>query len=97
MTPERELMRDGEGHLNVYAVRSAKFPLLYKRDSGTTEEGDVFCAISEVQAINFPGGFEILAPWGEMQRANAGYILQNGDEVYGNADETFKATYAVVG
>jgi hypothetical protein len=95
MSPKRELMRDGEGHLNVYAIRMDKFPTLYKRDKGTTDEGDVYRAISEVDALCFPGGFEILAPWGETQRADAGYILLNGEDVYGNAKETFEGTYEI--
>ena len=93
MTPKRELMRDGEGHLNVYAIRADKFSALYKRDKGMTDEGTVFSAISTVEALYFAGGFDILAPWGEKQRAEVRYILKNGDEIYGNAKETFEGTY----
>ena len=97
MTPKRELMRDNDGHLNVYAIRAEKFSSLYARDMGTTAEGDMYRPVSTVDALYFSGGFEIIAPWGEIQRADAGYILHNGDEVYGNAKETFEATYAGVG
>ena len=93
MSPKRELMRDGDGHLNVYAIRADKFSKLYKRDKGMTDEGAIFSAISTVEALFFSGGFEILAPWSATQRSDAGYILKNGDEVYGNAKETFEETY----
>jgi hypothetical protein len=80
MSPARDLMRDSEGHLNVYAIRADKFPSLYTRDQGTTDEGDIYRAVSKV----------------ETQRAEAGYILLNGNEVYGNAKETFETTYVVL-
>ncbi len=78
-------------HLAQISFRS-----LYTRDKGTTNEGSIYRAVSKVEALFFPGGFEIMPPWGETQRADAGYILLNGDEVYGNAKETFEATYVVV-
>ena len=96
MSPKRELMRDSDGHLNVYAIRADKFSKLYARDKGKMIEGEIYRAISTVDAIFFPGGFEIMAPWGEAQRADAGYILKNEDEVYGNAKETFETTYVRV-
>lgn len=93
MTPARALMRDGEGRLNTYVIRAARFPQLYVRDSGETEAGAIFRAIGEVQALWLAGGFEIMAPWGEMQRAAAGFLVLNGEEVYGNNSETFEKTY----
>ena len=93
MTPNRELMRDSDGHLNVYAIRADQYEAFYARDQGTTEAGDIYRAIGTVDALLFPGGFEIIAPWGEIQRADAGYLLRNGPDVYGNAKETFEATY----
>jgi len=93
MTPDRQLMRDREGHLNIYAIRSARFPELYESNEGKTSEGDIHRTIGEVEAIFLPGGFEIMAPWGQVQRAEAGYLLKNGADVYGNASETFDSTY----
>ena len=49
-----------------------------------------------VSAIALPGGFDIVAPWGERETAPAGYLLLNGTEVYGCNQETFVATYEVV-
>lgn len=96
MNAAGELLRDSEGHLNEYAIRSEKFDDLYAPHVGTTEAGLIFRALSEVDAIYFPGGFDILAPWGETQRAAAGYILRNRNEVYGNHKDTFEATYEVI-
>ena len=87
-------LRDRDGHVNTYVVRSTRFPELYERAEGTMPHGDVYRARGMVEALYLPGGFEILAPWGETQRATAGYLILNGDEIYGNAKETFEATYA---
>ena len=46
-----------------------------------------------VEAIRFEGGFDIMAPWGEKQRASDGWLLLNGRDVYGNHQDTFTATY----
>lgn len=96
MTPDRKLMRDGDGELNVYVIRADRFPDLYAPDDGSTAHGDIYRAVSEVEAIHFPGGFEIMAPCGELQRAPAGYLLSNGTDVYGNAEQTFLLTYRIV-
>ncbi len=96
MTADREILRDAAGHANTYVIRAAKFPELYERSSGSNEFGDIYRARGVVEALFVPGGFEIMAPWGEMQRADAGYILKNGDEIYGNAKETFEKTYETV-
>lgn len=100
MTSKRELMRDSQGCLNVYAIRAAAFPSLYAQDSGATPEGDVYRAISEVDVIALPGGFEIVPPWakapGDVQSSDAGYLMLSRGEVYGNAKETFDATYEFI-
>lgn len=100
MTSKRELMRDGQGCLNVYAIRAAAFPSLYVQDGGTTPEGDVYRAISEVDVIALPGGFEIVPPWakipGDIQSSDAGYLILSRGEVYGNAKETFDSTYEFI-
>lgn len=97
MNADKALLKDREGHYNVYAIAAAKFPQLYQRDRGATEQGDIYKALAIVEALPLPGGFEILAPWGETQVADAGYLLKNGSDVYGNNQETFEKTYVTVG
>ncbi len=93
MTPDKQLMRDGDARLNIYAIRANNFPELYARDEGETGEGAIHRAIGTVDAVFLPGGFAIVAPWGETQRAVAGYLLSNGTDIYGNAKRTFDHTY----
>ncbi len=96
LTPDLTIMRDEGGNANIYAIRADKFPALYTRHEGTNSFGDIYRAISQVECLYLPGGFEIIAPWGEMQRADQGYLLRNGAEIYGNHKETFDATYELV-
>jgi hypothetical protein len=96
LSPAREVLRDAEAHVNTYAIRPTRFGELYEPCAGQTEFGAVFRAKGLVEAIYLSGGFEIKAPWGEMQRADDGYLLLNGNEVYGNHRDTFEATYEVV-
>ena len=93
LSPERKVLRDKAGNANVYVIRAARFPELYEEAGGETEQGPVYQARSVVEALYLPGGFEIIAPWGEVQRADSGYLLKSGDEVYGNAKATFEETY----
>jgi len=96
LSPLQKVLRDDRGEANIYVIRGDKFSGLYELDAGggMTEFGPVYRARGEVIALYLAGGFEILAPWGEVQRASRGYILKNAQgEVYGNADETFLATY----
>ncbi|MCB1522046.1 MAG: hypothetical protein KDJ37_15950 [Hyphomicrobiaceae bacterium] len=86
-------IRDGELNVNVYVIKKDRFPELYAATGGSNEHGEIFGSRGTVSAIELGGGFEILAPWGEIQRADAGYLIDNGSEVYGNAKETFAATY----
>lgn len=92
MTPQRTLLQDEAGHLNIYIIKPDRFDDLYARDKGANAQGAIYRAISEVRALFLAGGFDIEAPWGR-QNASAGYLLDNGKEVYGNAKETFEATY----
>ena len=96
LSPDRTVLRDGDGHENAYVLKDDAFHRLYHRDHGATEFGEIYRAKGEVSALYFPGGFEILAPWNETQTADCGYILLSGDEVYGNHKETFEATYRVL-
>lgn len=95
MDENREVMRDANGKPNTYAVKPDKFASLYERTTGATDFGDIYRPLGVVEALYLSGGFEIMAPWGELQRAEAGYIVKNGDEVYGNNKETFEQTYRI--
>ncbi|MEQ1711105.1 MAG: hypothetical protein ABL908_06875 [Hyphomicrobium sp.] len=97
MSPQREFLRDRENSLNTYVIRADVFPRLYDRDIGETEHGAIFRSKSVVEAFLLPGSFEIMAPWGEIQRGARGDLIKNGDEVFGNNRETFEATYEIVG
>ena len=95
--PDGHALRDGEGSLNTYAVREARFHELYEPSGVASAVGPVFRSKGVVEAIELKGGFEIQAPWGELQRADDGWLLLNGDEVYGNHRDTFAATYEITG
>ncbi len=96
LTPDLTILRDGGGNANIYAIGADTFPALYTRHEGANSFGDIYRAISQVECLYLPGGFEIMAPWGEIQRADQGYLLRNGAEIYGNHKETFDATYELV-
>jgi hypothetical protein len=96
LSPAGAPMRDAEGHLNTYAIKPERFNELYEATDTETEFGRVYRAKGVVEALFLSGGFEIEAPWGEKQSANAGYLLLSGNEVYGNNRDTFEATYAVM-
>jgi len=91
-------LRDGAGELNVYVIKADRFGTLYEpvADAAETADGAVFRARELVDALRVEGGFSILAPWGEMQRANDGWLLRSGSDVYGNHRETFAETYALL-
>ncbi|MGE0023217.1 MAG: hypothetical protein AB7S70_06240 [Hyphomicrobium sp.] len=93
LTPKKAVIRDSEGHPNIYVIERDKFGQLYAPDHGENEFGKIHRAISTVEAVYLPGGFDILAPWGQPQIAISGYLLRNGDDLYGNAKEIFEATY----
>jgi len=97
LTPDAQPLRDAEGQLNVYVVSAERFAGLYE-PTGTKKRrlGAVYRATSTVEAILFPGGFDILASWGERQVAASGYLIRNGGSVYGNHAQTFAATYEAV-
>ena len=96
LSPRRTALRDQDGALNVYVIRAAAFPGLYARMKGSNKFGKFFKAKGLVKAVYFSGGFDIVAPWGQRQRATTGYLLLNGKEVYGNHVQTFEATYKVL-
>lgn len=103
LTEGREVLRDGAGHANVYVIRAQKFPELYDvarelrhASKAAREAGDIYRPKGVVDALRLTGGFEIKAPWGEVQSAPSGYLLRNGLEVYGNNRETFEASYRFI-
>jgi hypothetical protein len=96
LSPDREPLRDGDGHFNVYVIAAEKFASLYDPTDEDNEHGAIYRAKGVVSALPLPGGFDIMAPWGERQTASAGYLLCNGPEVYGSSKEAFEETYEVV-
>lgn len=86
-------LRDGEKHLNTYVIGRDRFSELYQATDKQCEFGRIYRPLGVVTAIKLEGGFDFLAPWGERQTADRGYLILNGHEVYGNNAETFEATY----
>jgi hypothetical protein len=97
LTPERQVLRDADGHANTYVIAADKFPDLYKPTPEKNEFGAVYRAKGVVSALPLAGGFAIVAPWGERQIGASGYLLLNGDEAYGASTEAFDATYESAG
>lgn len=95
MSPSGDVLRDSKGAANTYVVRSARFASLYERTTGDIDLGEIYRPLGIVDAIALPGGFDIVAPWGERQLADAGYLIRNGEDIYGNNKETFEATYRI--
>jgi hypothetical protein len=93
LSPLLEPLLDNEGHMNVYVIAAERFPQLYEPAEGKSGFGVVYRATGVVSALPFPGGLDIAAPWGERQTAHAGYLLCNGEEVYGSSQEAFDVTY----
>jgi hypothetical protein len=89
-------LRDQDGNTNTYVVEADTFADLYERMGQSNDFGEICRSRSTVLAIKFDGGFDILAPWDEGQRASSGYLLLNGKHVYGNSAEPFEATYEIL-
>ena len=86
-------MIDGDGRENIYGITKDAIASLYEPAGSAPGGGILFRARATVSGIKLSGGFDIVAPWGEKQRADSGYLLQNGDDIYGNNVETFEASY----
>ncbi len=99
LTPEQKVLRDSEGRRNTYVIAGERFGDLYERAGAKRvgKLGTVYRAKGVVSALRLGGGFDILAPWGERQTGRAGYLILNGEDVYGNNAETFQGTYEVLG
>lgn len=95
-------LEDGSGALNQYVVDADRFPALYRATTarsrnGRSHFGRTYTPRADVQAFFLREGFDIVAPWGERQVADRGYVLLNDDDVYGNHQDTFNATYRRLG
>ncbi len=97
MDAKQNVLRDGDGQVNSYVIRRDRFGELYEPTGARNEFGGVCRAKGVVEAVAFAGGFDIVAPWGERQRAEAGYIVRTGGDVYGVHWRAFEATYEVLG
>jgi hypothetical protein len=89
-------LRDREGNLNIYVISAERFAELYEPTKVVSPSGTVFRSKGVIQALRLEKGFAILAPWGERQCGDSGYLILNGAEVYGNNAETFAATYEIL-
>jgi hypothetical protein len=96
LSSDCEILRDASGNPNCYVIKADTFPSLYDAVDGENEFGRFFKAKNLVKAVYLSGGFDILAPWGEKQVAQDGYLLFNGKDVYGNNAETFNETYEIL-
>jgi hypothetical protein len=96
LTPDQKVLRDRDGCENTYVISADVFPKKYVESSGENEYGKFFRAKGVVEAVYLSGGFDLLAPWGQKQTADVGYLVLNGGEVYGNNAKTFDATYRLV-
>lgn len=96
LTRENVPMRDSGGRENTYVIEDVRFQALYVRDDCGQAADAIYRSVSLVEVIEVVGGFDILAPWGERQRAPSGYLVLNGELVYGNNRETFELTYLVL-
>jgi hypothetical protein len=96
LTRQKKPLRDTMGYVNTYVIRVKRFANLYERTDGMTRFGAIYQSKSIVSVIALRGGFDIRAPWGERQKADRGYLVWNGKEVYGINEATFAATYDLV-
>ena len=88
-----EPLVDEEGHQNIYVIPADRFDALYQTVPRSPGGRAVYQARGTVEVVFLAGGFEIMAPWGEIQTADRGYLICNGPDVYGNNAETFEASY----
>jgi predicted acylesterase/phospholipase RssA len=97
MTPGGKALRDASGRLNTYVITADAFERLYEATEGKSEFGHLYSAKGTVLALKLPGSFDILAPWKERQKGKAGYLIRNGEEIYGIEKSVFHRTYDIRG
>ena len=90
-------LRDPRGRPNTYVIRGDTFERLYEATDRQSEFGPLFRARGTITVVELPGSFDILAPWKERQKAKAGYLVRNGDEIYGIEKSIFHRTYDIRG
>jgi hypothetical protein len=59
LSAQGQVLRDEAGSADVYVIRADQFVALYDRHAGVTEAGETYNVKGEVQALYFPGGFEL--------------------------------------
>lgn len=96
LSPDSEILRDKDGRENTYVIKAETFPNIYDSLDGGNQFGQFFKSKNVVDAIYLSGGFDVLAPWGQKQTAEVGYLLSDGRDVYGNNAQTFEATYEIM-
>src|SRR5262249_1345698 len=97
MTPGGKPLRNAKGQLDTYVIKAESFERLYDAAGRQSELGPLYSPRSTVAALELPGSFDIMAPWKERQRAASGYLIRNGDEVYGVEKSIFHRTYDLRG
>lgn len=96
LSPISEVLRDAGGNKNIYVISKTRFPELYIETQGSLIDGQIYQSNNKVSALPLPGGFDIVAPWGERQTGETGYLLLNKGDVYGNSKDTFDQTYKIL-
>jgi hypothetical protein len=69
LSPAGEPLVDRNGATNTYVIAADKLPGLYQPTGAGSAHGAIYRAKGAVEAIDLPGGFDIVAPWGERQQA----------------------------
>lgn len=97
LSPDGKVIRDADGNKNVYVISKSRFPELYSEtDESSADDGKIYQSDNKVLVLPFPGGFDLIAPWGERQTGEAGYLLLNNEDVYANSKGTFEQTYKIL-
>mgnify|MGYP001174257540 CR=1 FL=1 len=98
--PDNYLLRDSQGNLDTYIISKDDKKANYRQTSHKTTFGTVYEWVGgqgDIEAIELRGGFRIIAPWGETQERDVGYLIHSGGEVYGIYGPIFAATYERTG
>ncbi len=85
-----------DGKRDSYIIDDRKFSDTYEKATGEFEGIEIFrkrAGIDVITALPLPGGYDIVQSWGAREPAASGYLLRNGDDVYGIEANVFDATY----